>query len=292
MPGTPGPGGPGPAGPGPAGPGPAGLPPGQAPAYGTAAYGATPYGTPPYGPGQAGPSDSRGWVIAAFILFWPLGIAALFPSLRASRAIGAGDLATAAAEADTARKRSIVAIIVAVALFALSTILSFIMFAALVAQMDRIGDDLLPDDYYSPVPEGTTQGEADRGTEPSAPAVVGDPVGLEQLALGDCLTGASQWAAVPETVGRVACDQPHSGEVYASFPVDTAQHPDDEALSSAVDGQCLAEFGAFVGVDYLVSELQYWYGPGTVEGDTVTVHCIVSTWEGDVVTGTLRGAAR
>lgn len=263
----------------PAAPAPAGTPPGGTP-YGTAPYGAASYQATP-----AGPTDSRGWVIAAFLLFWPLGIAALFPSLRASRAIGAGDLRTAAAEATTAKKRGIIAIIVFAVLSVLYVLLWVGVFAA--AMFSQSGD--LEDAFSDPDPFASEESADDTFTE-EAPVVTGEEVSLDQLALGDCLTGVSLWFEVPETVGRVPCDEPHSGEVYSSFPASSAEYESVDAMETAVDERCYAEFNTFVGMDYYDSELDYWVAPGATSGDVTTFGCIVGSYSGDTITGTLQGA--
>ncbi|MCF4122643.1 CD225/dispanin family protein [Antribacter sp. KLBMP9083] len=252
------------------------------PPYGTTPYGTAPYGAGPYQATPASPTDGRGWVIAAFLLFWPLGIAALFPSLRASRAIGAGDLRTAAAEATTAKKRGIIAIIVFAAASVLSVFLWVVVFAALYSQVGDL-EDAFSDPY-------ATEDTADDTFTEEEPVVTGDPVSLEELALGDCLTGVSLWFEVPETVGRVPCDEPHSGEVYASFPVSSAEYESEDAMDTAIDERCYAEFNTFVGMDYYDSELDYWVAPGAISGDVTTVGCIVGSYSGDTITGTLQGA--
>ncbi|MCF4122642.1 CD225/dispanin family protein [Antribacter sp. KLBMP9083] len=240
-------------------------------AYAAAQYQATP----------AGPTDARGWVIAAFLLFWPLGIAALFPSLRASRAIGAGDLRTAAAEATTAKKRGIIAIIVFAAASVLSILLWIVVFAALYSQVGDLDDAFSGSDPFA------SEEAVDDFTE-EEPVLTGDPVSLEELALGDCLTTVHSLMD-PETV-RVPCDESHTGEVYASFPVSSTDFENEVAMEIAINERCYDEFSTFVGLDFYDSELDYWVAPGATSGDVTTVGCIVSTTRGDTINGTLQGA--
>lgn len=84
------------------------------------------------------PSPNVGWVIAGFLLFWPTGIPALFACQRASRALGAGDWATASAEGANAKKFGMISMWVAIGIFSLyflGWILSFLLWGAAVSSL-------------------------------------------------------------------------------------------------------------------------------------------------------------
>ncbi len=79
------------------------------------------------------PKPEVGWVIAAFILFWPTAIPALFASQRASRALGAGDWITARAEGARARKFGIISVCIAGGLAVLYFVFLFLWIIAMIA---------------------------------------------------------------------------------------------------------------------------------------------------------------
>ncbi|HEX6367213.1 MAG TPA: septum formation family protein [Agromyces sp.] len=111
------------------------------------------------------------------------------------------------------------------------------------------------------------------------------------LRVGDCLTmvQGEQVDAVPV----VPCSEPHSDEVYHDFQLDDGEFPGDEAIATAAQDGCLAEFNAFVGVAYESSTLDIgWYVP-TADSwkqlDDRVVSCTIYDPARDV-TGSLAGA--
>jgi hypothetical protein len=83
-------------------------------------------------PGGGRASAPVGWVIAAMLLFWPTGIPALLASHRAARAFGAGATDVALQESASARRWSIVSVIVGSLLIVVS-VLSTIVWAVVIA---------------------------------------------------------------------------------------------------------------------------------------------------------------
>ncbi|WP_125773808.1 CD225/dispanin family protein [Antribacter gilvus] len=265
------------------------------------AYEPTPYGgTPgtttgvvgtPYPGGPAEPSDSRGWVIAGFLLFWPMGIAALFPSLRASRAIGAGDLQTAATEAASAKKRGIVAIIVAAAMIVLYVIMWVALAGLFLANMQNLEDGLSSSESGTPLEE-ITEGlvEGDPSTELPAEAVETSP---SDLTVGQCLLSTSMTGG-EDTLHVVPCEIPHGAEVYAQLPLTQDTYPTTDEAFLAEYELCAPAFDEFAGIAYLESALEYWSEMPSEEAWAAGNHnitCIIESYDGDVVTGTLKGAA-
>ncbi|MFI2103842.1 CD225/dispanin family protein [Isoptericola sp. NPDC019693] len=109
----------------------------------------TPYAPP--APTAAPPGATRhatGWAVAAAVLCWPLGIAALLGAQRSARAHGAGDLAAAAGHARAARRYGIAAVVVAVVL---SVLLTAALLALLLTALVDLG-------WPHSVPAGSARG--------------------------------------------------------------------------------------------------------------------------------------
>lgn len=288
-------------------PGPYGSAPGAPrPPYGAAP--GSPYATG--APGTGGvpprpPSTNVGWVVAAFILCWPLAIPALLASQRASGALRAGRLDETRHEAGRARSWGIAAVVTGSVLavgwiVALVVAVSAGMFAATTTSgpsdladpsgtvTEEPGDDLASE----PTTEETTEPEA---TQPEEPAAAAAPVDkhVAELAVGDCFDGDALGENV-FTVPVTTCEGEHRSEVYAVTTLADGQFPGDEQIHVMADEYCTQEFERFVGLTYDDSELYlWWFPPGKqnwVAGDR-TVQCIIEPYEG-TVSGTLAGAAR
>jgi hypothetical protein len=111
------------------------------------------------------------------------------------------------------------------------------------------------------------------------------------LRVGDCLTMVQ--GAEVDAVPVVPCGEPHSDEVFYDFQLDDGEFPGDEAIATAAQDGCLAEFEAFVGLAYESSTLDIgWYVP-TADSwehlDDRVVSCTIYDPAGDV-TGSLAGA--
>jgi hypothetical protein len=301
------------------------APPGRgAPAgFGTSAPGSGPHTHPggPYGtPGltgvagpsprpAAGPTPRTGWVIAAFLLFWPLAIPALLASQRAARALGAGDVAAAQRESDSARSWSLGAVVLGAVLqvgyvVTLVALLTSGMLAA--AEMANLADaPTSTEDVEQPAaPEESADAEDTAGedvtTEDTAGEVADDPAAVEavdtefvDLAAGDCFVSDD----LPEesfSVPVIPCDVEHQSEIFAVTELPDGEYAGDDATWQLADDYCLGQFEDYVGTTYEESELIYWpFYPSKdnwVWGDH-TVQCVLEPYEGRV-TGSLQGSAR
>jgi hypothetical protein len=112
------------------------------------------------------------------------------------------------------------------------------------------------------------------------------------LRVGDCLTMVQ--GTEVDAVPVVPCSEPHSDEVFFDFTLDDGDFPGDEAIATAAQDGCLAEFDTFVGMPYDSSTLDIgWYVP-TADSwdlrDDRVMSCTIYDPAGDV-TGTLAGAA-
>lgn len=112
------------------------------------------------------------------------------------------------------------------------------------------------------------------------------------LEVGTCFDDPEDASAVSE-VPIVDCDEPHDNEVFAVFTLPGSAFPGAAELrDDAVEG-CSDRFGAYVGEDYLFSELligAFW--PTEVsweEADDREVICYLYASDGPLV-GSQRGS--
>jgi hypothetical protein len=93
-------------------------------------------------------------------------------------------------------------------------------------------------------------------TSAGAPAIVGDPINVYTLALGDCF---NRYATGTDTITtRVPCDAEHEGEVFATLvhPAPFGDPwPGADALQQYGLRLCYQKFEAFAGIIYELSEL-------------------------------------
>jgi hypothetical protein len=93
----------------------------------------------------------------------------------------------------------------------------------------------------------------------------------------------------------VPCAEAHDSEVYAAHQMTDETYPGDDAVVTAADDFCYAEFGGFVGMAYEDSNLLYTTMFPSSDSwklnDDREILCIVLDENGGI-TGTLAGAAR
>lgn len=115
------------------------------------------------------------------------------------------------------------------------------------------------------------------------------------LAVGDCLMDistpiGSDLADVP----LIDCDQPHESEVYAEVVLEGVGFPGVDEIVNTSIASCMAEFGAFVGVDHPSSTLDFAYYYPTPSSWAVgdrSIFCVVFD-PGVLTEGTLEGSRR
>ena len=93
------------------------------------------------------------------------------------------------------------------------------------------------------------------------------------------------------SVARVACDSPHSAEVFFVATLDEPASDAADAVEVAAEEACLFMFWDFAGEHYYESSLEArWLVPSADAWDQGerTAVCLVQSPEGDV-TGSLRG---
>ncbi|GAB3213409.1 septum formation family protein [Marinactinospora thermotolerans] len=113
------------------------------------------------------------------------------------------------------------------------------------------------------------------------------------LSVGDCLPAAAEGELA--AVETISCEEPHDSEIYASSTMEGDEYPGDDAVITAAEEKCLAEFEGFVGMAYEESELDISYMYPTQESwetlDDREILCMIYDPAGDT-TGTLEQAGR
>lgn len=124
-------------------------------------------------------------------------------------------------------------------------------------------------------------------------AVESGDVSVFELEVGDCLA-EFQDAAELTSIEASPCSEPHSDEVFAAGTIPDGDFPGREAVETAAQDICLAEFEDFVGLPYEDSVLDVGYLTPTEQswsdGDRAVLCTIYDPAE--EVTGSLRGAER
>lgn len=122
---------------------------------------------------------------------------------------------------------------------------------------------------------------------------------VSSLKVGDCFDDQDS-----QTLGEVAevssvpivdCSEPHDNEVFAIYDEVDGPYPGVDALLERARSGCIERFDAFVGIDYLDSELEVFSITPSEEGwESGDNEVICSLYELSLakMTGTQRGAAR
>ncbi|MFC4138817.1 MULTISPECIES: DUF2510 domain-containing protein [unclassified Microbacterium] len=163
-----------------------------------------------------------------------------------------------------------------------------VLFVSFVSSsFDRLADD----------PTSTWPLPSESAEPPAATAPPGsETIDWWELQVGDCLpTDQPLYEDTGELV-ILPCATEHSEEVFHEYAMTQDDFPGDKATEVEAMRACEEAFTEFVGTPYEESELDFygfWPNEDTWEfGDDRSVQCIVYDPVGDVVTGSLRGAAR
>lgn len=199
------------------------------------------------------PSTGQGWVIVALFFCWPFALAALPHMLRASRALGANDIGTAAAEGTRARTLGLWGLITGLSLGVLFTIAYLIAVMAIVVPAIGVGAD-----------DATPATSSDIGSGPA------DGTPVRDTWSGDCYR-TDGLTDVVARVEVVACSEPHGGEMYSSRSLDYVYREADSPEELPYPGQAELDRFAAEYCEDQVSLLQsdpeafdFWYITPTV----------------------------
>ena len=129
----------------------------------------------------------------------------------------------------------------------------------------------------------------------------GEGVSVFESQAGQCFEAQAEVKAQLSELTEVDCDQEHAQESYAVIPfvADGSEIPDtypgDDALAKFANGACAGEYGTYVGVDYLDSELFYTYLLPSARSweneDDRSVICFVTS-AGEPLQGSVKGTKR
>ena len=118
---------------------------------------------------------------------------------------------------------------------------------------------------------------------------------------GQCFEGQTEVKAQQSELPEVECAEDHAQESYAviEYQADSGDqagdtYPGDDALAKFANGACAGEYGKYVGVDYLDSELFYTYllpSARSWEDDDRSVICFVTS-AGEPLQGSVKGSKR
>ena len=136
-----------------------------------------------------------------------------------------------------------------------------------------------------------TGGEAD--ATPALPTPTsGTVVGATTIGFGDCLILPAEGTF--DEVRRLACTEPHDGEVFFFdvYPADV--YPSDDEFRSYAEAQCLPAFAAFTGSAHDDQEVLDigWFTPtaGSWENGDRDVACYLTPIDGSRTSQSYRGA--
>ena len=113
-------------------------------------------------------------------------------------------------------------------------------------------------------------------------------VSLDDLRVRDC-TGALPESEVL-TLRVVPCTEPHTAEVFATFPLEGDRYPGDADVTRFAEGGCDRELGALLGDEVETTPYELFYFSPTEQswrlGDR-TVICLLTAPPGETLTGSV-----
>ena len=128
----------------------------------------------------------------------------------------------------------------------------------------------------------------------------GEGMSVFDIEPGQCFEAQGEVKAQLSELTELDCDQEHAQESYAvvEYVAEGSQTPDtypgDDALAKFANGACAGEYGKYVGVDYLDSELFYTYllpSARSWDDDDRSVVCFVTS-AGEPLQGSVKGSKR
>ena len=154
------------------------------------------------------------------------------------------------------------------------------------------------DSTRRPTERPTTRRPTERPTtsqpQPTATSSGGRTVHSTELQVGDCYNKVTTGSQIGD-VEVVDCDTPHQSEVYNNYEITLSTLPDEDTMSSEATTACSSAFQEYVGISYNQSQYKASYLYPTsgswAQGDR-TITCTITTSDGSLITGSLKGAAR
>lgn len=147
---------------------------------------------------------------------------------------------------------------------------------------------------------GRTSPNEDQSTRQDGIIVDEGRVGVNRLRTGDCFddvdpsTLSDKFSEI-EAVDAMPCTADHTYEVFYLGALPDSDFPGEEVVNRQVDGQCLALFESYVGVEYEASVLDYSFIFPSAEswgdGDRGYI-CTLFSMIGDQLQGSMRSVGR
>ena len=141
--------------------------------------------------------------------------------------------------------------------------------------------------------EGAT---TERPQPTDTPYTEGRSIHATDLQVGDCFSFNNNDSSTQVgDVEVVDCNIPHQYEVYNNYQIPQSTLPDENTMKSEQYTACHDTFETYVGVPYDQSQYKASYLYPTsgswAQGDR-TITCTITTSDGSLITGSLKGAAR
>lgn len=138
-------------------------------------------------------------------------------------------------------------------------------------------------------------GDDEPARDPTGAITESGDASVFALRVGDCFNDDASAAETVTAVAALPCSEPHDNEIYFEFSMTDAVFPGNDAALQSTSIRCLDEFGAFVGIDYLDSELDLFPITPTAEswdqGDRV-VFCALYALDLSKLEGSMEGSRR
>jgi hypothetical protein len=123
-----------------------------------------------------------------------------------------------------------------------------------------------------------------------------DVIGLGNDVVGTCLDFGDEIEDEITTLPEVACEDPHTHEIFAVEQTDAETYPGLEALEADAQALCLGQFEDYVGVNPFDSELFVsWLVPTLTSwdrDDDREIICVIGEDNGAPLVGSVRDVAR
>ena len=120
----------------------------------------------------------------------------------------------------------------------------------------------------------------------------GSNIDIFSLSVGDCKMEDASGEIQDTDV--VPCSEPHDEEVYFDFELEGDEFPEGDAIDAEGEAQCLPAFEEYVGIDYQSSSLDlFWITPTQDTWDQLNdrvVQCVLYSYDGEQLTGSMKGA--
>ncbi|GAA2218049.1 hypothetical protein GCM10010413_03460 [Promicromonospora sukumoe] len=195
----------------------------------------------------------RGWIIACAILFWPLAVAAVLAANQAARAIGAGDTATAAREAQTARNRARTGVLVG----SIWTVLVLAVNAPLAVLGMHYAPGLLDQAGLRTAPEQPVAESYRTAAAPEREPISVDPLDLRT---GDCFM-APDWDSPWAGIDVIPCSRLHDGQVIGVIEHHQIDFPGSAALEDDFWYDCWSWYETYSGREAVDSSPVWSFQP-------------------------------